>query len=162
MTAMKRLLMVSIFLCSVVSAKASTTAIEDPISGSFHYYSNRTMYSCNFLNWRVQQIMSDLGIVGFSTSCRGGLDDRSPFLSLNYHFYLPDYQDLPHQTVVRFNEYSFNDSWGGSPAGCDLTVQFFRQLFLRIPADNGRYRLNNIFDACWGSQGSFEVAIEIL
>ncbi|MDH4467992.1 MAG: hypothetical protein QE271_08035 [Bacteriovoracaceae bacterium] len=142
--------------------RASSLAVADaPISGSFHYSSNRTLYSCDFVDWRVQTILNDLGVENYSSNCSGGLEMRSPFINVTYRFFLPLASELPHGRLIRFNEYSFNDTWGGEGVGCDVTINFFRQLLRSIPAESNPYTIIQMSDFCWGSRGSFNIELEV-
>ena len=139
----------------------NSTEAPVPVKGNYHYTSDQTFYSCEFVDWRVQTILGELGLVNFASSCSGGLEMRSPFISVRYQFLVPSITDGPHGRLIRFNEYSFNDTWGGEGVGCDVTINFIRQLLRSIPSESNPYTVTQISDFCWGSRGSFNVELEV-
>jgi len=145
----------------LILTEAASAQTQPNISGNFHYSSNRTFYSCDFIEWRAESILNDMMADFFDVNCSGGLEMRSPFISLSYRFNFVPAQEMPRGKIVRFNEYSFNDTWGAEGVGCDITIDFIRQLLRSIPAELNPFKINQMNDFCWGSRGSFLVELEV-
>jgi hypothetical protein len=143
-------------LCVGAALSSAPVRAEEPVEfqpqrTSFFFNSFQSAYACSYATEIAESALTALGARRSWVRCSGGLPWNST-LFIDLEFEAARSSQNPQAETGVWRPVRFR----GSQA-CDLNVRILREILARFQVRNAR-----LSDACWRSQGSFDLRAEVL
>jgi len=117
---------------------------SERLSINFNYSSNESYYSCSYVQGQASKILSTLGAENIVTQCQGGIQNDLQPLPISMQATYTHHVKSGKKVVLKGHD------------ACEMNIKLIGTILSTIDHD--------IIDwdaACWGSQGSYKIKLEL-